>query len=407
MQSDSASDAGLSTDRLPAGRQLVLVGGGHSHALLLRMLGLSPVPGLSVTLVSNVLHVPYSGMIHGLVSGIYAFKDCHIDVQKLCAFAKAQLVVDEASGLDPVQKTVRTSSGKTLHYDTVSIDIGSAPQLAQMEGAIQNAIPIKPIPQFLDHWNRVAEAFRAGSDPVSVVLVGGGAAGVEICLALRRRVLDTFGDAARTRVHFAIVDHSAKLLEPHAPRAGKIAKDILTRKGVVLYLGEKVAVIGERQIRCESGLTIKADCVICTTKAAAAPWLKSTGLKLDAEGFIAVNAALQSVSHPAVFAAGDTACMIAAPRPKAGVFAVRQAPILFKNLIAYSTAPEPARATLHSYRPQRHFLSLISFSDRSALATRGNFAIHAGALWTYKDWLDRKFMAQFAKLPAGKPAALN
>ena len=152
----------------PIARELVLVGGGHSHVILLRMLGMQPVRGLQITLISPDTRTPYSGMLPGLIAGHYDEDDIHIDLVPLCRFAGARFVQAAVCGLDTVMQTVQLEERPDIRYDVLSLDIGITPSLDNVMGARENVIPVKPINQFLQHWrsfqNRVATCLLYTSD---------------------------------------------------------------------------------------------------------------------------------------------------------------------------------------------------------------------------------------------------
>lgn len=381
----------------PISKDLVLIGGGHSHAIALRMMAMDPIDGLRVTLISDQSHVPYSGMLHGYVTGIYSYDDSHIDLRALANFAGANFIRSRVVGLSPSEKRVVLAERPEISFDIASINIGSTPILEPIEGAEEFAIPIKPVPVFLRHWDKIVEKVqRAPKEPFTIAVVGGGAGGVELCLAIHKRlekiVLSHTDSSEHINTH--LVHSGASFLDTHSPQAGALIEPILRNNGIQVVLEETVVEIDAHGLSCESGTRINADAVICVTGARPAAWIAESGLAVDARGFIEVGETLESISHPGIFAAGDIANMAWDPRPKSGVFAVRQGKPLMENLQAAALGK-----TLRRYAPQKNFLSLVSTADGSALALRNSTAKHGKALWWLKDYIDRKFMRRFSKLP--------
>ncbi|MBF2001603.1 MAG: selenide, water dikinase SelD [Synechococcales cyanobacterium M58_A2018_015] len=391
----------------PITQDLVLIGGGHSHAIVLKRLGMQPVPGVRVTLISDVSHTPYSGMLPGYVAGFYEFDDCHIDLQRLCRFAGATLIRDQAIGLDLQQHRVQLANHPPRRFDWLSIDIGSTPA-AMVPGASEYSIPVKPISQFLATWDRIVTEIAQQPDrSLRIAIVGGGAGGVELALSVQARLQSLYRAAGQKQspLQLHLLHRGPRLIPERAAWVGRTLGQILTDRGVVLHLQESVTSIvaagaSARKLCCESGLTVECDYIFWVTQAAAAPWLAKSGLATDERGFVLVNDRLQSLSHPYIFAAGDVATMVDYPRPKAGVFAVRQGKALDQNL-RRALQQQPLR----SFVPQKEFLILIGTGDRRALASRGGLGIGPHALlWRWKDWIDRKFMRQFSDLQPMQPA---
>ena len=386
---------------VPILKDLVLLGGGHSHVTVLKRFGMRPMPGVRLTLVSRGVDTPYSGMLPGLIAGHYTYDDAHIDLRMLARFADARSIVDEATGLDLANRRVLFARRPPVSYDVLSIDIGSTPNVT-VAGAVEHAIPVKPIDQFLARWTALSARLLQTTAPTRVAVVGGGAGGVELLLAVQHHVAKLRRDAGRDVAHleYHLFTDSREVLPTHNRTARRIFERILRERGVHVHVGTAVVEVLPSQMRTADGELHQIDEVLWTTQAAAAPWLAESGLAVDDAGFVRVSDTLRSTSHADVFAAGDVASVEQYPRPKSGVFAVRQGRPLARNLHR-ALLGQP----LASYRPQRQFLSLISTGDEYAVASRGPFAFEGAWLWGWKDRIDRRFMHRFSELPEMAPAA--
>lgn len=377
----------------PVTRDLVLLGGGHSHLAVLRRFAMAPMPGVRLTLVTRDVHTPYSGMLPGFVAGHYALDECHIDLRPLARMAGARLVHASASGLDLDARRVVLGdrSRPAITFDYLSIDIGGAPDRSDIAGADAVGIAVKPIDAFVA-WLETLDA----TCEQRLVVVGGGAGGVELVLALDARLRRVAGN----RVRLALVSAADSVLPDHNRRVQRIFARTLADRGIELHLGAPVVRADADRLVTADGATIWSDAVVWATGVAPAPWLAESGLEVDARGFVVVDATLRSPSHPFVFAAGDVASNLVHPRPKSGVFAVRQGPPLADNLQRVLRG-EPPRA----FRPQRQFLSLIGTGDGRAVASRGPFAAHGASLWRLKERIDRRFVARFSTVRPAVPEA--
>lgn len=376
-------------------RDLVLVGGGHAHALALRMLAMRPVAGLQITLVSPASHTPYSGMLPGLIAGHYRFEETHIDLARLCQWAGVRFVAAEVSGLDPRARTLTLPGRPPLAYDVLSLDIGSQPELDSVPGAREHAVPVKPVAELWQRWQALEASLPERARPLQLALVGGGAGSVELTMAMARRLRGK-------PLQLTLFCGAADILQGYNRLARAAVRRALADAGVALHCGNRVARVSADQLELDDGRTAPFDSLFWCTGAAAAPWLATSGLETVEGGFLAVRDTLQSVTDDAVFAAGDIATQLAHPRPKAGVYAVRQAPVLAANLRNYLLG-----RPLRQHRPQRRFLSLLSLGERRASADRGPFTATGAWVWRWKDRIDRGFMARFEKLPATMPAAAD
>jgi selenide,water dikinase len=367
-------------------KRVVLLGGGHSHIEVVRRCGAQPVPNAEITLVDAERFATYSGMLPGLIAGHYDFNDCHIDLARLAQRAGVRFVQSRARGIDTPRRQLELGDGGHLDYDLLSIDVGSTPPTAGIPGAADHAITVKPFAAFAQHWDRLIARARAGRLQ-KIVAVGGGAASVEVLLAMQYRLAQL---TAAGPVEFALVTDARCVLPDHNAGTRAAIERLLSERGIALHLHVRVARVEPAAVVLSDAKRIAADAIIWATGAGAPTWLLDTGLAVDARGFIAIDEHLSSVSHADVFAAGDCATMAGHNYPKSGVYAVRQGPLLAENLHrALSGRP------LANYRPQRLALSLISAGNRYAIASYGPFALAGAWVWRWKNHIDRKFVKQY------------
>ncbi|NEQ76406.1 MAG: selenide, water dikinase SelD [Okeania sp. SIO2C9] len=435
----------------PTETDLVLIGGGHSHAIAIKNFAMNPIPGVRLTLITDVYHTPYSGMLPGYVAGLYTFDQCHIDLRPLAKFAGARIFVDRAIGLDLEKNQVICANRPPVTFDVLSIDIGSTPASLTVPGAREYTIPVKPISKFLTYWHQITTTVaQSPEQKICIGIVGGGVGGVELAFSVQSHLHNIYQNARKptNNLELHLFHRTTRLLPGRHRWVGKQVEKILKSRGVVLHLEENVIGVKSKDgqdsvlatdgqdsdfatdtrmderktqdkdgqdsvlatdtrmndekipdfvpkiIHCNSGLQIECDILFWVTQASAAPWLQTAGLATDASGFILVNDKLQSISHPQVFAAGDVATMVNHSRPKAGVFAVRQGKPLLENL-QRALQKKP----LKSFIPQKKFLILIGTGDQRAIASRGKMGFGPESLlWRWKDHIDRKFMDKFTNL---------
>ena len=354
-----------------------------------------PIPGVRITVVARDLHAPYSGMLPGLIAGLYGFDDVHIDLGPLARFAGARLFHAEAVGLDLDRRTVLCRNRPPVPYDVLSIDVGIAPRL-DVAGAVEHAVPVKPIGGLVARWERLERRVRESPRRLRVATVGAGAAGVELTLAMQHalstRARDESGGFHVPEFH--LFGAAPTLLPTHNRGARRRFGRVLAARDVHLHLGTRISRVEPGRLETTRGESLEVDEVVWATAAAPPPWPAASGLAVDGAGFIAVDATLQSTSHPGVFAAGDVAAVLDHPREKAGVFAVRQGAPLAANLRRALLGKR-----LRPFSPQRRFLSLVSTGDRYAVASRGRMSAEGAWVWRWKDWIDRRFMRRFTELP--------
>lgn len=367
-------------------KRLLLLGGGHAHVEVIRRFGDDPPPNTQVVLISPERFTAYSGMLPGYVAGHYQYHDCHIDLARLCSAARVSFRTDAAARLDTVTHCVECVGGERYEYDLASLDVGSTPPAHLIPGASEHALSVKPVARFIQGWNHFRATARASETPRCLVVIGGGAASIEIALAMRHRLA---GDALPAQADIHIVTDAAALLTGHPQKARRVIERIMHERGIVVRTRCRVTRITPGIVHFDQS-TLEVDLAVLATGAAAPSWLVDSGLALDEHGFVLVNDALQAVSCPEVFAAGDIASIVGFPLAKSGVFAVRQGPPLAENL-----RRALARRPLLSYRPQKTVLALISTGDRYAIASWNGVALAGSWIWRWKNTIDCRFMATY------------
>lgn len=364
----------------PAVKDLVFLGGGHAHALVLRAFAMAPLPGVRLTVINPGPAAPYTGMLPGLIAGHYRRDEIMIDLMRLARQSAARVILDRATGIDRDRQLVHLADRPPLAYDLLSLDVGIGSDLPEIPGYAAHAVAAKPLGGYAEAW----EAFLARALPAPhLTIIGGGVAGMELALASHHRLTGL----GRTPV-ITVIERSAAVL----PNIGRGARDSLlahaARAGIRLITKAEVAEIAAQSVQLTTGELLASDFTLMVAGTRPQGWLADTGLALH-QGFVTVGPTLQS-SDPLIFAAGDCAHLSHAPRPKAGVFAVREAPILHHNLRAALTG-----GAMKPYQPQRDYLKLVSTGGRGAVADKFGLRLGGAWLWRIKDRIDRNFMAMF------------
>lgn len=365
-------------------REVVLVGGGHTHALVLRAWAMAPVEGARLTVINPAPTAPYTGMLPGHIAGHYPRDALEIDLVRLSNAAGARLILGYVTDFDMASKRIAVPGRPDIHFDLASIDIGITSDMPTLPGFQEHGIGAKPLGPFADRW---AAHLQSGGGPVAVI--GGGIAGVELALAMRH--------AMGPEHPVTIVDRSTALSDLGAARAPLL--QTAADAGVTLVEGTSVSRVEADYITLENGDQIPAQLTVGAAGARPHKWLSNTDLPLK-DGYIVVDRRLSVGSW--VYAVGDCAHLSHAPRPKAGVFAVRAAPILLANLRADLTG-QPRRV----FDPQKDYLKLVSLGDKRALAIKWNRAIGGAWAWRWKDRIDQSFMTRLntpPKMQAKPPA---
>jgi pyridine nucleotide-disulfide oxidoreductase family protein len=357
-------------------KRLLLLGGGHAHLQVLRAFAQEPLPSAQATLLTPHPQLTYSGMVPGLISGHYQAAQCGIPLAPLARRAHVTLAHGEACGIDTVARRVRLADGSMLSYDVLSLDIGATIARDAIPGAREHGLFVRPIEAFVPAWQQLA--VRASGRGLGVVVIGGGAAGVELALAMAWKL--------GARAQLSLVTGASMPLPTHPPAVRRHALRALKRHKVTV-LEDQCSEITAQQVVLASGTRVACDVPVIALGVSAPDWLRDTGIALDAQGFVATGPLLQSRSHPDVFAAGDVAARSDVPHPRSGVYAVHAGPALALNLRRFL-----AGGTLEPYHPQRRALNLLACGDRRAIASWGGLSAEGRWVWRWKDRIDRGFV---------------
>ena len=377
---------------------LVLLGGGHANIQVLKMLAMNPIGGLRITLISDQTHSPYSGMIPGYLAGYYAYDDCHFDLRRLCEELGQRFIKARIIGIDTQRKKIQLENRPEVRYDCASINVGIEPQNIENispESALK-LIPLKPISRFIRQWDRLIADLKAyqGSEPLQCAVVGAGAAGVEISIILKMLI-----DKNHWNARVSLIHRHAFLVSANDRRARKTLSKTLKELDINVQLNTQV-------LRAQANSLVLKDsqgqiqtraffAVLTATQAAAPHWFKSSGLPVNADGFVNVTGDLLVDSERDLFAAGDCIHFSPSPLKKAGVYAVRQGKILEHNIRAFFSGT----SAFKTFHPKKHVLSLITIGERKALVHQDSPSVlrwmWPSLLWTVKDGIDRRFMKRF------------
>ena len=371
---------------VPLTRDLVLVGGGHAHALVLRKWGMKPLPGARLTVINPGPTAPYTGMLPGHIAGHYDRDTLEIDLVRLARFAGARLVLSHATGIDPAANLIEVDGRGPIAYDTASVDIGITASMG-ISGFAEHAIGAKPLDTYAQAWRDFMKAVKEGSVSPKVCVIGGGVAGCELAMAM------AFALRTLSVTPQVTVIEAGPQISGVNPAARTKLSQAMADLGVTLIPDAHVERITQTDVHLAGHPALATS--LCVGAAGAFPhhWLTKTDLPLH-DGFIIVDPDLRVKGDAHLFAVGDCAHMPFAPRPKAGVFAVRAAPVLYDNLRA-SLTDGPMRP----FKPQKSYLKLISLGGKSAMAEKYGIALAAPLLWRWKDRIDRAFMDQLENLP--------
>ena len=373
---------------------IVLLGAGHTNAHVLRMWKMKPIENAQLVCVSNHPIATYSGMMPGVLAGQYSVPEMEIDLVRFCASAGVRLVLGNVTGIDREQRELQFADRPPLAYEFLSVGVGSRPTIKGVEVKDDSKlVAVKPMQTFLERLQAHLRTTAKSPTKPRIAIVGGGIGSIEIAFCLHRRIKDnpeSLGLSAGQQVEITLLTGAkrvgAGLIDSTQDRV-KAAFDL---HGLKQQTGSRVKTIDGQQLQLANGTSHDFDLIIWATSAVAPELLSVFDLDVDDRGFLKTRPTLQTISDDNIFVVGDSGTMVDFDLPKAGVFAVRQGPVLWDNL---------QRAVwnrkLTSYQPQRSFLKLINTADGKTIAERGNRSFYAGWCWYLKNRIDKKFMRMY------------
>lgn len=381
--------------------EIVLLGAGHTNCHVLRMWRMAPIADARLTCISNFSVATYSGMLPGTLAGLYEPERMQIDLVRLCAASGVRFLTACVTGLDLERRRLLLEGRPDLPFDVLSIGIGSAPRAdgaAESDAAI---LRIKPMQTFLARLDARLGALNREikGRPLRLAIVGGGAGGVEIGFCLPFHLLKTWPGLA---FQLTLIDKHHTLPHGGPDRAARLVRRELERRGVELILDRSVVHAGDGELVLDDGARLPVDLALWATSATGPGVLSQLGLPVDERGFLLTRPTLQTVADAPVFVVGDSGTCREHPTPKAGVYAVRQGPVLWENLQRMIQ-----QRPLVEYIPQRGFLSLLATADRRAILNYNGVSLHAGWCWKLKNYIDGRFMDMYQDYRPMAPPAVQ
>lgn len=365
-------------------KNLVLLGAGHAHVHLLSTLASQPWPGVQITLIAPYPRLLYPDMVPGFVAGHYVLDKCVIPLEPLLKNTGIRWLTQSATALNANARSLTLDDGSTLNFDWLSVNTEPVQDRQQIEqrmpGAREYGLFVQPTEAFGALWPRVTEL--AQSRALRVAVIGDSAMGIELAMAIRHR-LPTSSVTLVTE-GASVADHDTSAVQQRVVQA-------LKQRNITVLADQAVS-IQAGEVSLTSGARLACDIPVIASGAQAPAWLTGSGLALDAQGFMAVDACQRSTSHANVFAAGDISTRVDQPLTHSGVFALRTGPALAQNLAAVVAGLEP-----RPHAPSKFTLNLLSCGDEEAIASWGPYSVQGRWVWLLKDWIDRSFIKRYRK----------
>lgn len=379
-------------------KDLVLVGGGHAHAEVLRRFGKRPPAGARLVFINPGRYLTYAPMFAGYVAGLYRFDQVHIDLAALARRAGAEMIFGTLEALDLAERRIEVSGHGPIKFDVLSLNSGAFPRSRDIPGVPDNVLPIRPFQNFLAGWTDVRLRALASKGKFVIVVVGAGIGGVELILAMQQRLRQDLlarGDHP-SRLEFTLVTNEQAVLMELPVAARQSLTALLRERGVRILTKHTVTEVRKGSVLASHHPEVTGNVIVWAVSLEGPAWAQESGLAVDARGFIRLGPDLQSLSHLGIFAAGDLASL-PQQQERSVITSLAQGRALARNLRAAMLERTP-----YHFHPRNRRLYRISTGDRSAVALLGKRVFQGRWVWWFKDWADRSFTRRYRILRSRK-----
>lgn len=380
----------IQIEEIPITNDLVLIGGGHSHLSVLMKLSKRPINGNRITLITNEIDTPYSGMIPGYIEGIYSWRDSHIDLYRLCLKLNVRFIHAEVERVSAYEKEIYFKDRPKIKFDVLSINTGIQSNNREIKGAAKYCLPVKPISKLTNNFLNKITNFK------SIAFIGGGAGSVELALAIKKRFLNINQD-----IKITIITGKRGLLSTFPQKTKLTSLKTLEKFKIDIIEYKRVLEVKPKQIILSDKSLLKIDKAILSTNSMTPKWLAKSDILLTKDNYILVNKSFQT-NYKYVFASGDVIDFNNQNLKKAGVFAVRSGKPLAINIRKFILGKK-----LVEYKFNKNYLALIGTSKRSAIATKYNLTFNSRFFFYLKKYIDQNFIKKFSDFRIRKKFTLE
>lgn len=365
-------------------KRLVLAGGGHAHLLTLQNIGSITSKGHEAVLISPDEHHYYSGMGPGMLGGIYEPDQIRFNIKEMAEKGGGIFIRDQVRKIDPLERLIFLGSGETISYDAVSFNTGSMVQLKTEEPEKSLVFPVKPVENLYYARNKIRELSLKRK--ISVAIIGGGPAASEIAASIH----SLCGKEGRI---IPLIDLYCERFMPGFPHffSSMVRKNLIS-KGIRINEGFTASKIKAGRIMAYDGRTRRPDVMFVATGVTPSKVFGESGIMTGPEGGMSVNRYLQAQDWPEIFGAGDCIHFKDRPLDKAGVYAVRQAPVLFRNICAFLEGK-----SLTSFEHGGEYMMILNMGLGLGILKKRGIVFSGKSAFMLKDQIDRRFMSRFTK----------
>lgn len=368
------------------GKHLVIAGGGHAHMLTLANLHKFIEKGHKVTVIGPSPHHYYSGMGPGMLGKTYTPEEIRFATKHVVEKQGGVFIQDRVNRIDPEGKSVYLESEKTILYDTLSCNVGSYVPTTIVSGEGRDIFPVKPIEKLIHFQERVLEL--TSQQKITIGIIGGGPSAAE-----------TAGNAWRLGKYYCknmpdiTILSGQKFMARFAENVRSKIFHSLTKRGIEIMEQDFVKEIETGEITMESGRVYNKDLILLAHGIKPYPVFQKSGLPTGPAGELLVNRSLQCTKYPEIFGGGDCVYFAEQPLDKVGVYAVRENPVLYHNLMASLD-----KTDLQFFDPGRKYLLIFNLGDATGILQKKKIVLGGRLAFTIKNYIDRRFMKKFKSI---------